>query len=305
MKNTPLVSVVIPVFNGASYLKEAVSSVLKSTYKNIEILLVDDGSSDHSKKLCRKLAKQYSKVRFYGFAQNQGQGVVLNFGIAKAKGKYICRLNQDDLMLPRRIATQVNYLTSHPDVVALGSSITLFEPDGKTQIVHFLENDAEIKKMWQIISPFADPSVMFKKDIALKVGGHDQNFWPANDTQLWIKMGQLGKLANLKTPLVRVLYHPKAASVIHFKRLARVTYKMHLWMNQNIAKAPWYIRLFWLGEYLSGLIFSPNFNWAFYRLLKKLIYFAAAVFNFLKKINIKLNVPKLTPQPAIAKTSGQ
>jgi glycosyltransferase involved in cell wall biosynthesis len=304
MKKYPLVTVLIPVFNGASYLKEAVLSVLKSTYKNIEILLVDDGSLDSSKKLCKSLEKIYPNVHFYGFLKNQGQGVALNFGIKKANGVYICRLNQDDVMLPNRIATQVKYLTSHPDVVALGSSITLVEPDGHSQIVHFLENDAEIRKMWLVISPFADPSVMFKKDVALKVGGHDQSYWPANDTQLWIKMAQFGKLANIKEPLVRVLYHPKAASVHHFKKLAQITYKFHLWMDQNIQPAPFYIKLFWLGELIAGLYLSPNFNWAFYRLLKKIVYFAAAFFDRLHQIKLPA-VAKVKIQPSMAKVSGQ
>jgi glycosyltransferase involved in cell wall biosynthesis len=304
-KTQPLVSVIIPVFNGASYLKEAVSSVLKSTYKNIEILLIDDGSSDHSKKLCSDLEKKYKKVHFYGFKANKGQGVALNYGIKHALGKYICRLNQDDLMLPNRISTQVKYLISHPNVVALGTSITLFEPNGKTQIVHFLQNHTEIKKMWHVVSPFADPSVMFSKSVALKVGGHDQEFWPANDTQLWIKMGQIGELANIDKPLVRVLYHPKAASVKHFKKLTSVTWKLHRWIDREISPAPWYVKLFWLGEYVSGMLFSPNFNWAIYRLLKKGIYFSAAFFNFLHHITLPPIVAKVIPQPIQLKTSGQ
>ena len=89
-------------------------------------------------------------------------------------------------MLPHRIATQVKYLTAHPEVVALGSSILLFNEKGQSQVLNFLENDAEIRKVWHFLSPFSDPSVMFSRAVALKVGGHDQEFYPANDTHLWM-----------------------------------------------------------------------------------------------------------------------
>src|SRR5690242_12716378 len=118
---SPKVTVLIPVFNGAKYLEEAVHSVMKSTYTNFEILLVDDGSSDRSKHICRDLAKQYSQVRFYDFARNKGLGRVLNFALKKAKGKYIARLNQDDRMLPHRLTMQVRYLETHRDVTVVGS----------------------------------------------------------------------------------------------------------------------------------------------------------------------------------------
>ena len=294
-KNSPLVSVVIPVFNGASYLRQAVSSILKSTYQNIEVLLVDDGSSDKSKHLCLSLQKKYPKVRFYSFPENRGQGVALNHAIRMARGKYICRLNQDDTMLPHRISTQVEYLTQHPEVVALGSAIVLFDEFGHQQIVNFSETDTAIKKIWHILSPFADPSVMFNKKVALAVGGHDQAFWPANDVHLWVRMGQVGQLANIKEPLVHVFYHSKAASVKHFGKVTDTTYKLHLWMDKNIAPAPWYVKLFWLGQYLSGKILSPNFNWAFYRLIKRFIY----------RLNTIATVAKVTNQPIMANISGQ
>ncbi len=301
---SPLVSVIIPVFNGAPYIKRAVESTLKSSYTNIEIILIDDGSSDQSKFVCQALAKKYKKVIFYGFTKNKGQGIALNYALKKAKGKYICRLNQDDVMFKSRISTQVKYLVNHPDVVALGSSINLVDEKGHCQIVNFLQRDQEIRKIWLVLSPFSDPSVMFDRLVALKVQGHDQNFWPANDTQLWIKMAQYGQLANLKKPLVKVLYHTKCASVKHFKTLTKVTYKMHLWMNQEIEKAPWYVHIFWLCEYLAGILFSPNFNWATYRLIKKGVHFLAAFLDLIKKTKAKL-VDKLTIQPMVASTSGQ
>lgn len=269
--HSPLVSVVIPVFNGAKYLIEAVESIQKNTYKNIEILLIDDGSKDTSKALCKQLEQTYPNVRFYDFTNNRGLGRVLNFALKKAKGKYICRLNQDDIMLPFRIQTQVNYLVSHPDITAVGSSIRLFDNKYHTQVVKFIKQDAEIKKIWYIVSPFSDPSVMYRKDIALNVGGYDQYYWPADDTHLWYRMGLAGKLANIQRPLVNVRWHKDAASVKFFRKLAWKTYQMHNWTHKNISPAPWYIQFYWICQLLAGYIFSPEFNWNVYRLMKKYI----------------------------------
>lgn len=270
---SPLVSVIIPVFNGAAYLKEAVGSVLASSYTNLEILLIDDGSTDQSHQLCQHLAKQHDQISFYSFKQNRGLGRVLNFGLEKAQGKYICRLNQDDRMLKDRIATQVKYLESHPQVVALGSSIKLFMEDGSTQIVHYLPTDEQIKNMWLIVSPFSDPSVMYQRQLALSLGGYQQEFWPGDDTHLWIRMGMHGQLANIEQPLVEVRYHKNAASVKHWRKLTTVTYKLHRWMHREVQAAPIHIQLFWVGQLISGLILSPNLNWKVYRIIKKVIHF--------------------------------
>lgn len=295
--HSPLVSVIIPVFNGSAYLKEAVNSVLASSYHNLEILLIDDGSADHSQQLCQNLARQHEQISFYSFPSNRGLGRVLNFGLEKAQGKYICRLNQDDRMLKHRIVTQVEYLESHPKVAALGSSIKLFMEDGSTQIVHYLPTDEQIKKMWLIISPFADPSVMYQRELALNLGGYQQDFWPGDDTHLWIRMGMHGQLANIAQPLVEVRYHQNAASVKHWRQLNAVTYKLHRWMHREVQAAPIYIQLFWIGQLISGLVLSPNLNWQVYRIIKKVIHLFNSRLAILSKTREPVKINKVNPQP--------
>ncbi|HLL60859.1 MAG TPA: glycosyltransferase [Candidatus Nitrosocosmicus sp.] len=272
LKEKPLVSVVIPVFNGSSYLEETVKSVQKSQYQKFEILLIDDGSTDKSKHICHSLEKKYKNVRFFSFPKNRGLGNVLNFALKKAHGEFICRINQDDRMLPFRIQTQVNFLTKNTQVVAVGSCIKLFRNEkNKYEIVKFLETDEEIKRVWLLVSPFADPSVMYRKTIAIKAGGYDQRFWPGDDTHLWMKMGIIGKLANIQEPLVEVRFHNNAASVKHFRELTLVTYKLHRWAHNTIQNAPLLIQGFWVIQLGCGLMFSPQFNWNVYRILKRII----------------------------------
>lgn len=301
----PMVSIVIPVFNGASYLEAAVASVFRSTYRNFEVLLVDDGSSDYSRTICKSLERKYRRVRFYQFPNNRGLSRVLNFALKKAKGKYICRLNQDDLMLPHRIATEVEYLEKHPDVAAVGSWIRLFTDDGSEQIVRFAKHDADIRKLWYIVSPFADPTVMYHKKIAIKAGGYLQVFWPADDTHLWYRIAQYGKLANIQRPLVNVRWHKNAASWKHFRKLAESTFAMHNWTDTYIEKAPWYIHMYWIIQYMASMMLPPEFIWDFYRVMKRIIAYILDQRERIHRIQTKLAAIHIEMiQPIIAKRSG-
>lgn len=303
----PLVSVVIPVFNGSQYLREAVVSVLKNTYKNIEILLVDDGSKDESKEMCRSLTRRYKNVRFFSFEKNRGLGRVLNFALKKAKGEFICRLNQDDRMLPHRIEKQVKYLIKHTDVVAVGSSIQLFNEVGKLEVIYFPQMDEDIRRLWLILSPFSDPSVMYRKSIAIRAGGYDQKFWPADDVHLWYRLGKFGKLTNMKQALSWIRWHENAASIKFFRIDTKRTFQLHLWADQYVQKAPWYISLFWVCQYIAGTTLSPQFNWLTYRLIKRILYQSTRILSRFRGtiINKVIPIKSVTPQPAIASRSGR
>lgn len=302
-----MISVIIPVFNGAHFLEETVRWVQKSTYKRFEILLIDDGSTDHSKMICKKLIEQYRNVRFYDFQRNRGLGRVLNFALAKARGEFICRINQDDRMHADRIATQLRFFKNHQEVIAVGSYIRLFDTKGKTTIVRFLQRDADIKRIWHVLSPFADPSVMYRKNVAIAIGGYKQEYWPADDTQLWIRMGMAGKLANIGRPLVDVRYHNDAASIQYFRKLAIVTYKMHRWMHEYVASASIPVQMFWFLELIAGLVFSPHVNWTVYRTIKKILYAAKVFIDRLRRfhLNVAIKTKRVIPQPIMLSRSGQ
>jgi glycosyltransferase involved in cell wall biosynthesis len=272
----PLVTVVIPVYNGAKFLKEAVSSVMASSYKNFEVILIDDGSKDESKELCKRLEKQYKRVHFYGFKQNKGLGRVLNFALKQAKGEYICRINQDDEMHPSRIEKQVAFMKNNPDVILVGSWLMVEDENGNRRINKFLEHDEEIKKTWLKLSPCWDASVMYRRESALAVGGYDQKFWPADDLHMWYRLGKLGKIANIQEPLVKIKFHTAAASVKHHRKHMITTYKVHQWANKHIQKADWGTQIYWLCQLAAGFIMPAHLNWFIYRLLKKYFIYRSA-----------------------------
>ncbi len=275
----PYVSVIIPVFNGANFLEESVVSIQKSTYRKFEILLIDDGSTDKSKAICKKLQKQYQNVRFYDFPRNRGLGRVLNFALKKAKGEYICRINQDDTMVRSRLTKQVTFLQAHPDVVLVGSWLNVKDEHGNLRVNKFLEHDEDIRKTWLKLSPCWDASVMYHKSSALSVGGYDQLYWPADDLHMWYRLGKIGKIANIQEPLVTIKFHANAASIKHHKQHILATYKVHRWAHEFVEEASLTTRIFWICETAAGLLFPPRFNWYVYRLVKRAVFGWANIFS--------------------------
>lgn len=269
----PLVSVVIPVYNGAPYLEAAVASVQKSTYQNFEVLIIDDGSTDKSRALCRQIEKKHENVRFFGFSKNRGLGRVLNYALKQAKGEYICRINQDDEMHKTRIKKQVDYLEAHPEVVLLGSWLIVDE-DGELRLNEFLEHDDAIRKTWLRLSPCWDAAVMYRKEKAIEVGGYEQEFWPADDLHMWYKLGQVGKIANLQEPLTKIKFHTKAASVKHHKKHVTTTHSVHQWAHKHVDQADLKTKLFWYCELLAGNLLPAWFNWQVYRFVKRYLVYS-------------------------------
>lgn len=299
----PLVSVIIPVYNGSKYLKEAVKSVEKNSYKNIEIILVNDGSKDKSKELCIKLKRKYKNIRFYSFKKNRGLSNVLNYAIKKAKGKYIARLNQDDIMTSTRLASQVYFLENNSEYVLVGGHLELINNKAKTiDILSYPQTDQEIRNNWLYLNAFADPAVMYRKSIFLKCGNYDQNFYPADDYHLWFRMGQFGKLANLNIIVTKFRVHDQAATVRSHKRMIESTKKVHEWASENIQRPGLMVKVYWIFKYYLSIYSPPQLNFYIYRFVKKLVFMKSQVESILfpKKI-----ANKVKSQPRKYNFSGE
>lgn len=305
----PLVSIIIPVYNGVPFLAETIESIRKSSYQNFDIILVDDGSTDKSKHLCKSFEKQFPNIRFFWFSKNRGMTRVLNFGIKKAKGEFIARINQDDLLAPNRLKLQLKFLQAHPDHVAVGGAIALFSSEnGVFDTVYFPKDDEAIRRQWLSLSPFSDPTVMYRKEAFLKTAGYDQNFWPADDVHMWYQLGKVGKLANLSQVITKVRWHRGAGSIKSHRLQIEKTLAVHKWARQNVGKPDLKTQLFWLIEYSAGKILPPQFNWLVYRQIRKIQLYWNFFGVFLKKLRAAKLSPKTTPvaiQPATANLSGK
>lgn len=204
--NNPLVSVVIPVFNAEKYLAEAVESILRQTYTNLEILLINDGSTDGSKAILKKYALADPRIKLINNEQNIGLVRTLNTGLDQATGKYIARMDADDISVTDRIKLQVDFLENHSEVALLGGAFQII--DSNEVIRHPLSND-QIKIKLLSNTAFAHPTVMMRTAVfKAEDFRYDENYRHLEDFELWTRVAQKHELANLKQVVLHYRIHP-------------------------------------------------------------------------------------------------
>lgn len=196
----PLVSVIIPVYNANGFLSAAIDSILNQTYKNLDIIIVDDGSTDETPKILKSFAKKDKRVKILTNKRNLNIATSLNRGIKLAKGNYIARMDADDISLPNRIEKQMEYLLAHPDIVILGGQCKTIDTRDKT-IGHklFPVTDTEIRDALYYENPIQHPTVIFNKELIPKnFSWYNPDLPPAEDYDLFFRLAKFGKLHNLK-----------------------------------------------------------------------------------------------------------
>ena len=204
----PRVSAVLPAYNSGPHLREAVESVLAQTADDLELIVVDDASTDDTP---RRLAS-YCDPRLVCLRNpaNLGQTRSLNRGLRAARGRYVARMDHDDVAEPARFARQAAYLDAHPGVTVLGTWATFIDPAGAP--AGTAEPPAAPAVLaWALAGgcPLIHSSVMFRRGPVLAAGGYDPAFGLAEDYDLWTRLLQAGRrLAVLPEYLCRVRRHP-------------------------------------------------------------------------------------------------
>jgi glycosyltransferase involved in cell wall biosynthesis len=182
------VSVLLPAHNAARFVEQAVRSTLAQTHRHLELIAIDDGSTDGTGDILRRLAREDDRVRVLSH-ENMGMGRSLNDAIAKARYDWLARMDADDVMPPDRIARQLAFLAANPHLVVCSSLVHYIDSAGKV-IGHNRSDftDPEnVKRMLRENRPvgFHHPAVMMRKDVILDVGGYRHQFWPCDDLDLW------------------------------------------------------------------------------------------------------------------------
>lgn len=210
--NTPLVTVLMPAYNAEPYINSSVDSVLSQTYKDFELLIINDGSKDKT----HEILESYSDSRIKLVHQeNMGLVKTLNKGIDLAKGKYIARFDADDICYPERLEKQMKFLTENPDYILVGS-----EADYTDEYDNFIftyrfsvyDND-EIKAANFKECPFIHSSVTVLKEAFTKAGKYNDRAITFEDHLLWSRMSQYGKMRNMPEPLIRVRFNPDSVTI--------------------------------------------------------------------------------------------
>lgn len=203
MTVSPRVSVLMSVYNGARYLREAMDSILNQTFTDFEFIVVDDGSTDETPAILDSYADP-RVVRLHN-ETNIGLTRSLNRGLAVAKGEYVARQDADDVSLPERLQKQVAFLDAHPKVAAVGTAYIEVPVDGGPERLMVMPTASQaIREQLFYTHCFCHGSVMLRRNAMVVVGGYDENFQAAQDRDLWLRLAERFDLANLDEPLYRL-----------------------------------------------------------------------------------------------------
>lgn len=196
--SNPLVSVIMPVYNAERYLTEAINSILSQTLKNFEFILINDASTDKTLQMIHKFQKKDKRIRIINNKKNLQMAESLNLAINQAKSDFIARMDQDDISLPDRLKVQYAFMQSHPYVVMVGNNVLIIDEMG--QVVSkrtYPITSLGLKKIMFRYSPFAHPTVMFRKDAIQRLGGYSPEKHPCSDIDLWFRLGKDYEFASI------------------------------------------------------------------------------------------------------------
>jgi glycosyltransferase involved in cell wall biosynthesis len=204
----------MPIYNGHAYVPAAIESLRDQTYRDFELLLLDDGSSDGTEALVRDAAQRDARIRLVQ-RENRGLVATLNEGLGMARGEYIVRMDGDDVALPERIARQVAFMDGRPECVAAGSQVLFMDVDDrpiapKPELL--LEHDAIDAALLAGAWPIVHPSIIARRSALLRIGGY-RDFPTWEDHDLFLRLAEIGTLANMPDLLLHYRLHLK--SVVH------------------------------------------------------------------------------------------
>ena len=201
--DTPLISVVMSCYNRQNYVAQAIESILNQTYTNFEFIIIDDCSTDNTYKIIKKYVKRDKRIIALQNEDNKGIVHALNTGFKLAQGKYIARMDDDDISLPQRFEKQVKYMEENPDVVVLGSKIETFPNEGGNWCP--ATNGDLLQMLMPLCCPICHPSVLIRKDFLRKHKlSYLEEYKYAEDYHLWTQIIlKGGKIVNLDEVLLK------------------------------------------------------------------------------------------------------
>ncbi len=216
--NSPLVSVLMPVYNASLYLSEAIKSILEQDYKNFEFIIINDGSTDDSESII--LNYKDSRIKYIKNEQNLKLIATLNIGLSIAQGKYIARMDADDISLSNRFRKQVSFLEQNNDYGIVGSNAKIISRENK--VISYPLTDNEIKYSLIFFNPFIHSSVIIRKSILDENKLHyDETKLHVEDYDLWVKIMSYSKGYNIEESLVLYRIHENQVSNI-FHELQKI-----------------------------------------------------------------------------------
>ncbi len=218
----PQVSVVMAAHNVADYIGDSIRSVLAQTLSDLELVVVDDGSTDRTADVVRSFTDP--RVRLISVPQNGGAAAARNLGMSSARSDLVAILDADDIAYPERLERQVAYLSDHPDCSLLGSAFDRIDPSGTVLgTVHSPCNAALIRYRLLTGNSIAHSSVMMRRNAALAAGGYPEHFRNSQDYALWAAMLRQSEVASLPETLIAYRQNPSGLTATRTRQDRRAT----------------------------------------------------------------------------------
>ena len=204
----PLVSVVMPVYNTAQYLAEAVDSILAQSYQDFELIAVNDGSRDRSPDILDRYRKLDSRVRVLNHGTNQGIPASRNRGMLDARGKYIAVMDSDDISVRDRLSKQVTFMETHPEVGLCGTQCSFFGDKGKFAGPVPPSDSEEIRCRLLFMPTLSNTSIMMRRDLVVeKQLYYSPDLAAGEDHELSARFARHGRITNIPVVLMRIRTH--------------------------------------------------------------------------------------------------
>lgn len=207
--NKPVVSVLLPVYNGEKFIEQAVQSILDQTYRNFELMIIDDGSTDRTSAILDQFHD--SRIRRMRNTENVGLIRSLNSAAQEAQGTYLARMDADDISLPVRFAAQVEFLETHPEIGVLGTALEQIDSHGR--IISTLRLPHTHERIFWIFffdTAIVHATVMMRSAIFRSAGGYNDTFAHVEDTELWSRLLFTTRFANLQEVLYKRQLHNRS-----------------------------------------------------------------------------------------------
>lgn len=217
--NIPKVSVITITFNREAFVLQAIDSVIAQSYKDWELIIIDDASTDNTERIVKDHIGGNPKIKYYKNKVNLGIAKTRNRGLELASGTYIAPLDSDDIWSDvNKLQKQVEFLELNKDYCMLGGGIMHIDAESKQmKKVLFPVYDSLIRKIILQFNPFPQSTLLYRKDVALSCGGYSENYKVCDDYDLWLKMGLKAKFTNI--PQVLAGYRVHGGNITKTKRL--------------------------------------------------------------------------------------
>jgi glycosyltransferase involved in cell wall biosynthesis len=209
----PTISVAMVVCNASRFLSEAVESILNQTFGDFEFVVVDFGSTDDSRAIISQYAARDSRLKLHVIPQC-GLAEARNVSCSLARGEYIAIMDADDVAVSDRLSMQFEFMSEHRDVAVLGGAVEWIDSNGRSVVVYknpHTHRDIESALLERC--PVWQPTVLMRREAFLTIGGYRPPFAPAEDYDLWLRMAERFRLANLEQVVLKYRIHPYQVSI--------------------------------------------------------------------------------------------